>query len=44
MMEHEPAHVLLIADKPGDADLIRLRLVESKCKFRVNCVPFGSGR
>ena len=39
MMEHEPAHVLLIADKPGDADLIRLRLVESKCKFRVNCVP-----
>jgi len=38
-MEHESAHVLLIADKPGDADLIRLRLVESKCKFRVNCVP-----
>ena len=38
-MEQEPAHVLLIADKPGDVDLIRLRLVESKCKFRVNCVP-----
>ncbi|MGD0467234.1 MAG: hybrid sensor histidine kinase/response regulator [Terriglobales bacterium] len=39
MMEHEPAHVLLIADKPGDADLVRLRLVESKFKFHVNCVP-----
>ena len=38
-MEQEPAHVLLIEDKPGDVDLIRLRLVESKCKFRVNCVP-----
>ena len=39
MMEHEPAHVLLITDKSGDADLVRLRLVESKSKFHVNCVP-----
>ena len=39
MMEQEPAHVLLITDKPGDADLVRMRLVESKSKFHVNCVP-----
>ena len=38
MTEHDSAHVLLVADKPGDADLVRLRLLESKCKFRVNCV------
>jgi len=30
------ANVLLIVDKPGDADLVRLRLVDSN--FRVNCV------
>ncbi|MGB7330845.1 MAG: hybrid sensor histidine kinase/response regulator, partial [Terriglobales bacterium] len=38
-MEHEPAHILLIEDNPGDADLIRLRLVESKSEIHVNCVP-----
>ena len=38
MTEHETANVLLIADKPGDADLVRLRLVESKSRFQVNCV------
>src|ERR1017187_5882980 len=39
MMEQEPAHVLLITDKTGDADLVRMRVVESKSKFHVNCVP-----
>jgi sigma-B regulation protein RsbU (phosphoserine phosphatase) len=39
MMENEPAHVLLIEDNPGDADLVRLRLVESKSDVHVNCVP-----
>src|ERR1700681_316113 len=38
-MEHEPAHILLIEDNPGDADLVRLRLVESKSDVQVNCVP-----
>jgi signal transduction histidine kinase len=38
-MEHEPPHVLLIEDNPGDADLVRLRLVESKSGVQVNCVP-----
>jgi len=32
-------HVLLIEDNPGDADLVRLRLVESKSEVQVNCVP-----
>ncbi len=32
-------HVLLIEDNPGDADLVRLRLVESKSGVQVNCVP-----
>jgi len=32
-------HVLLIEDNPGDADLIRLRLVEGKTEVQVNCVP-----
>jgi len=39
IMEHEAAHVLLIEDNPGDADLVRLRLVESKSAVLVNCVP-----
>src|ERR1700692_28158 len=39
MMENEPAHVLLIEENPGDADLVRLRLVESKSDVLVNCVP-----
>lgn len=38
-MEHEPANVLLIEDNPGDADLVRLRFVESKSDVQVNCVP-----
>ena len=38
-MEHEPARVLLIEDNPGDADLVRLRLVEGKSPVQVNCVP-----
>ena len=38
-MEHVPPHVLLIEDNPGDADLVRLRLVESKSEALVNCVP-----
>src|SRR5580698_6773163 len=38
-MEHQPARILLIEDNPGDADLIRLRLVESKSEVHVNCVP-----
>ncbi len=37
--ESQPAHVLLIEDNPGDADLVRLRLVESKSDVHVNCVP-----
>jgi signal transduction histidine kinase len=38
MMERDSAHVLLVADKPGDADLVRLRLLGSKRKFHVTCV------
>ena len=38
-MEHEPALVLLIEDNPGDADLVRLRLVETESDVHVNCVP-----
>jgi len=34
-----PARVLLIEDNPGDADLVRLRLVESDSEVQVNCVP-----
>src|SRR5271156_3504420 len=39
MMKPEPAHVLLIEDNPGDADLVRLRMVEGKSDVHVNCVP-----
>src|SRR5271166_5791366 len=39
IMEPEPAHVLLVEDNPGDADLVRLRLVEGKSDVQVNCVP-----
>jgi signal transduction histidine kinase len=38
-MDQEPAHILLIEDNQGDADLVRLRLVESKSAVQVNCVP-----
>jgi signal transduction histidine kinase len=34
----QPTHVLLIEDNPGDADLVRLRLVEGKSPARVECV------
>ncbi len=33
-----PANVLLIEDNPGDADLVRLRLIESDPPVMVNCV------
>jgi phosphoserine phosphatase RsbU/P len=39
MIAHEPAHILLIEDNLGDADLVKLRLVESKSDVLVNCVP-----
>ena len=38
-MEHEAARVLLVEDNPGDADLVRLRLVEGNPAVEVNCVP-----
>jgi signal transduction histidine kinase len=38
-MNNGPTHVLLIEDNPGDADLVRLRLVESQSDVQVNCVP-----
>jgi signal transduction histidine kinase len=37
-MSDPSTHVLLIEDNPGDADLVRLRLVESKQPVDVNCV------
>jgi sigma-B regulation protein RsbU (phosphoserine phosphatase) len=37
-VSHQPAHVLLIEDNPGDADLIRLRLVEGGSGLDVSCV------
>ena len=37
-MSHPSTHVLLIEDNPGDADLVRLRLVESNPAVNVNCV------
>ncbi len=37
MKEHS-TQVLLIEDNPGDADLVRLRLVEGKSLVEVNCV------
>jgi signal transduction histidine kinase len=37
-MSEQSKHVLLIEDNPGDADLIRLRLVEGKSPVDVNCV------
>jgi signal transduction histidine kinase len=38
-MENGAPSVLLVEDNPGDADLVRLRLVESKSDVHVNCVP-----
>jgi signal transduction histidine kinase len=37
-MDPQSNHVLLIEDNPGDADLVRLRLVEAKNPVEVNCV------
>jgi signal transduction histidine kinase len=37
-MEGESKHVLLIEDNPGDADLVRLRLMETTPPVRVECV------
>src|SRR5208282_3821384 len=37
-MNNGHTHVLLIEDNPGDADLVRLRLVEGDSAVDVNCV------
>lgn len=37
-MNGQSTHVLMIEDNPGDADLVRLRLVEGKSAVDVNCV------
>jgi signal transduction histidine kinase len=37
-MKNGHTHVLLIEDNPGDADLVRLRLVEGDSAVDVNCV------
>lgn len=37
-MKHPPNYVLVIEDNPGDADLVKLRLVESKSDVDVSCV------
>ena len=37
-MNDQATHVLLIEDNPGDADLVRLRLVEGQPGLRVDCV------
>ncbi|MGB7600618.1 MAG: hybrid sensor histidine kinase/response regulator [Candidatus Sulfotelmatobacter sp.] len=37
-MDQKTTQVLLIEDNPGDADLVRLRLVEGKSPVNVNCV------
>src|SRR5580704_173612 len=37
-MDHQTTQVLLIEDNPGDADLVRLRLVEGQSPVTVNCV------
>jgi sigma-B regulation protein RsbU (phosphoserine phosphatase) len=37
-MSHPSTHVLLIEDNPGDADLVRLRLVESNPAVDIACV------
>ncbi len=38
MINQQTTQVLLIEDNPGDADLVRLRLVEGKSPVDVNCV------
>src|SRR5580658_4793121 len=41
-MENRAKHILLIEDNPGDADLVRLRLVEGKNPVVVNWVSLLS--
>src|SRR5579863_10548023 len=41
-MDNHTKHVLLIEDNPGDADLVRLRLVEGKSPVQVNWVSLLS--
>ena len=36
-MKNGHAHILLIEDNPGDADLVRLRLVEAHSDIAVSC-------
>jgi sigma-B regulation protein RsbU (phosphoserine phosphatase) len=36
-MNNSPNNVLLIEDNPGDADLVRLRLMEGNSSVEVNC-------
>jgi len=38
-MSDHTTRVLLIEDNPGDADLVRLRMVENQPEVRVECVP-----
>jgi signal transduction histidine kinase len=38
MDRNTTGHVLLIEDNPGDADLVRLRLVEASSELEVSCV------
>ena len=37
-VSNQPTHVLLIEDSQGDADLVRLRLVETNSGLDVSCV------
>ena len=37
-MSNQRSQVLLIEDNPGDADLVRLRLIEGKTPVDVSCV------
>jgi sigma-B regulation protein RsbU (phosphoserine phosphatase) len=37
-MDPRTTQILLIEDNPGDADLVRLRLIEGKSPVNVNCV------
>ncbi len=38
IMPNHENHVLVIEDNPGDADLVRLRLVEGRSDLQVDCV------
>jgi len=37
-MTHPQPQVLLVEDNPGDADLVRLRLVEGRSEAKISCV------